>query len=97
MRTTLIPVLFAAALLPELCSASPLEQVLAAMDKAGATFRDMTAQLTRLDRTAVINHTSRETGTVRMLRPKPRDIRMLIEFDPPDVRTVSFERNTMQE
>jgi len=45
----------------------------------------------------VINHTSRETGTVRMLRPKPRDIRMLIEFDPPDVRTVSFERNTMQE
>ncbi len=71
-----------------------LEQVLADMDRAAAAFKDMSAKLTRLDHTAVINDTSRETGTVRMKRVGAREIRLRIDFEEPDPRTVVFERAT---
>jgi outer membrane lipoprotein-sorting protein len=73
-----------------------LDQVLAAMDKASASFSDMSARLTRLDYTAVIKDTSQESGVVRMKRAGSRDIRMRIDFAEPDPRTIVFERATAQ-
>jgi outer membrane lipoprotein-sorting protein len=76
------------------CPAATLDQVLASMDKSAASFRDMAAKLTRQEHTAIINDTSKETGTVRMKRSGPRDVRLKIEFLEPDQRTVVFEKST---
>jgi outer membrane lipoprotein-sorting protein len=74
--------------------AAPLEQVLSLMDKTAATFRDMSAKLTRVDFTAVIKDTSRESGSVRMKRAGAKDVRMKTEFGDPDPRTIVFEKDT---
>ncbi len=74
--------------------AAPLEQVLGLMDKTAATFRDMSAKLTRVDFTAVIKDTSRESGSVRMKRASAKDVRMKTEFGDPDPRTIVFEKAT---
>jgi len=73
-----------------------LDEVLAAMDKAAASFSDMSAKLTRVDYTAVINDTTKESGVVRMKRVGSREIRMRIDFGEPDPRTVIFEKATIQ-
>jgi outer membrane lipoprotein-sorting protein len=97
MRIPIITVLFAVLLLmPSGSPAATLEQVLAAMDKTAAGFRDMSAKLARVDHTAVINDDSEESGTVRMQRTGSRGVRMAIEFSGPDTRTVVFEKNTAQ-
>lgn len=81
---------FACSLVPSCALCSTLEQVLALMDTASASFRDMSAKLKRIDHTAVIDDTTEETGTVRMKRSGSREMRMLTEFDEPDRRTVAF-------
>lgn len=73
-----------------------LDRVTASMDRASAAFRDMSAKLTRVDHTAVINYTSQESGTVLMLRVSPRDVRLRMEFTEPDPRIVVFEKATAQ-
>ncbi len=77
-----------------LATAASLDQVMAAMDKSSAAFRDMSAGITRVDHTAVINDTSQESGTVRMMRAGAGDVRLRIEFTEPDPRTVVFEKAT---
>jgi outer membrane lipoprotein-sorting protein len=97
MRLLIAPMLTAALLLLPACSpAATLEQVLAAMDKTAASFRDMSAEMTKVVHTAVINDDSEESGTVRMQRTGSRAVRMVIEFSGPDTRTVTFEKNTAQ-
>jgi outer membrane lipoprotein-sorting protein len=82
--------------LPAPAANAALDRVLGAMDKASAAFTDMSAKLVRVDFTAVINDTSKESGAVRMKRSGGRDIRMRIDFDEPDPRTVVFEKTTAQ-
>lgn len=79
-----------------LATAASLDQVMAAMDKSSTSFRDMSAKLTRVDHTAVINDTSQESGTVMMKRVSARDVRLRIEFTDPDPRSVVFEKATAQ-
>ncbi|MCC7174542.1 MAG: outer membrane lipoprotein carrier protein LolA [Bryobacterales bacterium] len=76
-----------------LSEAASLEQVLAAMNKSAPSFRDMSARLTRVEHTAVINDTSRAAGVVRMKRTG-KEVRLLIEFTEPDPVTVAFEKAT---
>ncbi len=91
------PLLFVAMLAtPALAAAASLGEVLAAMDKTAASFSDMSAKLTRVDYTAVINDTSKESGVVRMKRAGSRDVRMRIDFAEPDPRTIVFEKTTAQ-
>ena len=71
-------------------SSASLEQVLAAMDKAAASFRGMSASLRQSTYTAVIKDTSEETGTIRLQRCGKKDVRVRIEFGEPDMRTVAF-------
>jgi outer membrane lipoprotein-sorting protein len=88
--------LLAALLLALSAQAASLDQVLAQMDKTSASFRDMSAKLTRTDFTAVIKDTTRESGSVRMKRAGPRDVRMRIDFGEPDSRTIVLEKATAQ-
>ncbi|MBM3810994.1 MAG: outer membrane lipoprotein carrier protein LolA [Acidimicrobiia bacterium] len=79
------------ALLPVAASANGnLAAVLARLDATSDTFQSMTAGLKRITHTAVINDSSEELGTVRMLRVKKGDLRMLIEFLEPDTTSVAF-------
>ncbi|MCS6953596.1 MAG: outer membrane lipoprotein carrier protein LolA [Bryobacterales bacterium] len=66
---------------------SSLDAVLAAMDRAAQSFRDVTAAVERVDYTAVIQDTSSETGAMRMVR-RGREVRLRLDFGEPDVRTV---------
>jgi outer membrane lipoprotein-sorting protein len=88
--------LFSLLVVPARAADASLDQVLAAMDKTAASFSDMSAKLTRVDYTAVINDTSKESGVVRMKRVGPRDIRMRIDFSEPDPRTIVFEKAAAQ-
>jgi outer membrane lipoprotein-sorting protein len=71
--------------------ASDLDAVLARIDSAGAAFHGMSANLRRLSHTAVINEDTVDSGTVLLKRPKPQDMRMLVEFTQPDPKTVAFQ------
>ena len=67
-----------------------LSAVLARMDAAAVGFRSIAADMTRLTFTAVINDSSEESGTMRLLRAKPGDVRVRIDLIRPDSKTVAF-------
>jgi outer membrane lipoprotein-sorting protein len=73
-----------------LASAQDVNSVLARMDGAAKGFTGVTASIHRVMFTAVLNESTEEFGQMRMLRPKAREVRMLIEFDKPDPKVVAF-------
>lgn len=77
-------------------SAASLEESLARLDKAAASFRGLTASLKVTSYTALVKETSVESGTITILRPKPRDTRMLVDFLQPSPRAVSFQNRKIQ-
>ena len=85
---------FLIAILPAIwlsvASAATLDEVFSLIDKSAAGFQSMTASLTRLDHTAIIDDTSKESGRIAMRKLKPGDVRMLIEFTEPDQRAIAF-------
>ena len=76
--------------------AQNLEAVLARMDKSAAGFKGITAQLKQVSHTAIINDTTEESGTITLYRPKPKDLRMLVEFTKPDQRAVAYGNRKVQ-
>lgn len=76
--------------------ASPLEDALARLDKAAAGFRGMTAQIRKMSYTALVKESDEESGRIILFRPKPKDLRMLVEFDRPSPRAVAFQGNKIQ-
>jgi outer membrane lipoprotein-sorting protein len=76
--------------------ASDLDAVLDRIDKAGAAFRGMSAKVRRVSHTAVINEDNIDSGTILVKRPKPRDLRMLIDITDPDRRTVAFSGRKLE-
>lgn len=77
-------------------AAAPLDDALARLDKAAAGFRGMTAQIRKISYTALVKETSEESGRIVLYRPKPKDLRMLVEFDQPSPRAVAFQGNKIQ-
>lgn len=77
-------------------AAGNLDSVLARMDQAAPGFRGMTAELRKVAFTAVVNDTNEEFGTIVLLRPKPKDLRMLVQFTKPDARSVAFAGRKLQ-
>ena len=75
---------------------NPLDAVRARMDKAATEFKTMTADVTYLTHTDVINDNTTETGTVAMQKVQPGEVRSLIHFLAPDERTVSFQKRLLQ-
>jgi outer membrane lipoprotein-sorting protein len=66
------------------------DDVLAKMDENAPKFSGMTANLTRLTYTKVIDDKTTEQGTIALKKLGPKDIQVLIDFTKPDPRTVAF-------
>lgn len=90
--TVLLIALSASAVTPK----DVLEPILARMDKAAGEFRSMTAHVTNVTHTDVINEDSPETGTVVMKKVRPGEVQGLIEFLAPDERTIAFEKRRLR-
>ena len=67
---------------------SSLAATLARMDDAAAKFKGLQADMQKIAHTAVINEDSVDAGTIAVKRPNPHDIRVLMNFLPPNPRQV---------
>lgn len=94
MKLSLIPFALAGLCLP--LGAQNLDATLARMDNAASGFRGITAKITMVSHTAIINDTTTESGGITLYRPKPRDLRMLVEFTAPDVSSRSYANRKFQ-
>lgn len=73
-------------------AAAPAEQaVLAKMDESAAEFRSMSGKVRKVTHTAVINDDEVETGTIRLKRQGPRDIRLLVEITGHDPKSYALQ------
>ncbi|MBL8236862.1 MAG: hypothetical protein JNM66_05555 [Bryobacterales bacterium] len=81
--------LLAAAVSP---AAESLSAVQARMDKSAAAFTSLTARVKKIGYTAVIKDTSTETGTFIIKKVKVGDVRVRMEIDKPDARSVALSR-----
>jgi len=77
-------------------AAPPLDEALARLDRAAAGFRGLKAQIRKISFTALVKESDEETGRITLYRPKPRDLRMLAEFEHPAPRAVAFANNKVQ-
>jgi outer membrane lipoprotein-sorting protein len=71
-------------------AADDLKAVLARIDKAGAAFQGMSAKVTRVSHTDVINEDATDSGVIMLKRPHSHDMRMLVNLTQPDPKTVAF-------
>ena len=76
--------------------ASTLEEALARIDKAAAGFRGLTAHIKKASYTAIIKESTEEEGKMTLFRPKPKDLRMLVEFEKPEIRAVAYQNRKIQ-
>jgi outer membrane lipoprotein-sorting protein len=72
-----------------------LETVLGRMDRAAASFKDMSADVRWLQHTAAINQDAVDIGTILLKRSK-RDIRMRVEFTAPDRKSVALQGHKLE-
>jgi len=86
MRCLTVAIVFASAALT--LSAASLEEVLARMDTAAASFSDVTARVEKVNYTAVINDTEIESGQIWMSRRG--GVQMRIEFGEPNRRSLTM-------
>lgn len=86
-RLRLLVFLFPVALLP---GADPLTEVFARMDQSSRNFKGMTADIQETIYTQVVDQKNVLTGSIRLKRVKPGDVRFLVEFTQPDVKSVAF-------
>lgn len=82
-------------LLPFLCAsmlpgAVSTEDVLSQMDQNAPKFTGLSADLTRVTYTKVIDEKTTETGSMS-LKKQGRELKVLIDFVKPDVKTVAFQ------
>jgi outer membrane lipoprotein-sorting protein len=74
-----------------------VQQILARMDKAASEFKSMTAQVTYVTHTDVLNDNTTETGSVTMKKVQPGEVQAKVEFTAPDRKTVTIEKRRVQE
>ena len=75
--------------------AEVLPDVLARMDKSAQTFRSLTGKMHRLQFTAVLGESSVMDGVLRLKRMN-KTTRGVVEFQPPDPRTVFIDGKNIQ-
>jgi len=91
VKIAFITLMFFAGLAP----AEPLADVLARMDRAAAEFHSLSAQMKRVQYTAVLSESSEMDGVLR-LRHVKAGTEGLIEFQQPEQRTVSIKGKSVQ-
>ena len=74
-----------------------VQQVLARMDKAANDFKSMTAQVTHIDHTEVLNEDTKEIGTVTLKNVRPGEVEGRVDFTAPDRKTITFQKRKIQE
>ncbi len=75
--------------------AATMDEVLDRMDHASAQFRGVKGNIRQLSHTDIVNEDDVETGTILLKRPKPHDIRMLIDLTKPDAKTVALQDKSL--
>lgn len=89
--------LAAAILLPgSTVRAGDLASTMAGVDKAALGFAGLTADIKSVSYTFIIKDTTEESGRMTLQRPKPRQMRMLVEFTSPAPRAVAFAGRKVQ-
>jgi outer membrane lipoprotein-sorting protein len=73
-----------------------LTEVLARLDQNAVSFKSMTAKLERIDYTAVIKDSTKETGSIIMLKKKPGAVEMRLDFVSPDTKHVAYADKKVQ-
>ena len=71
-------------------SAATLESIYSRIDANARTFLGMTAKMTRLDYTAIIKDTTKESGDVAMRKAKGGRVAMKIDFVDPEKKSFSY-------
>src|SRR5580700_9827635 len=66
--------------------------ILARMDQAASKFKTMTADVTTVYHTDVINEDRAETGTVVMKKVQAGEVQGLLQIQSPEKKTYSFEK-----
>jgi outer membrane lipoprotein-sorting protein len=74
-----------------------LQNVLSRIDKAANEFKSMTAQVTYVTHTDVLNDDSTESGTVTMKKIQPDEVQGKVDFTAPDRKTVTIEKRRVEE
>jgi outer membrane lipoprotein-sorting protein len=74
-----------------------LRQVLARMDQAAANFRSMTAQVSYVTHTDVLNEDDKESGLVTMKKVQPDEVQGRVDFTGPDAKIITFEKRKFQQ
>ena len=78
-------------------AATPVNpELLQRLDSAAARFQAMSATVTYLTHTDVIDENSTETGAVLMKKVAPGEVQGLINFTAPNQRSVTFEKRSVQ-
>ena len=91
MKTALSLLVLSSVLAP----AEPLADILARMDRAAGDFRSLTAQMKRIQFTAVLSESSEMDGELRLKRTKNGTLGV-IEFTQPEQRTVVINGKQVQ-
>jgi len=73
-----------------------LQELRARMDKASSTFKAMTAQVTYVTHTDVLNEDNTETGTATMQKVQAGEVVGRVDFVSPDPHVIFFEKRHVQ-
>jgi outer membrane lipoprotein-sorting protein len=94
LRAAIVPV-FLSPLLALAAGTESLDNVLTRMNRASASFRAVSADVSWTQHTAVINDDTVDTGTMLLKRTK-HDIRMLINLTAPNARTIALHEQKLE-
>jgi outer membrane lipoprotein-sorting protein len=88
---------FTVSLFAYILTAAPVNpELLQRLDSAAGRFQSMSATVTYLTHTEVIDENSTETGKVVMKKVAPGEVQGLINFTAPNQRSVTFEKRSVQ-
>jgi outer membrane lipoprotein-sorting protein len=88
---------FTAAVFAFTLAAAPVSpELLQRLDSAANRFQSMSATVTYLTHTDVIDENTTETGTVVMKKVAPGELQGLINFTAPNQRSVTFEKRNVR-
>ncbi|MGD0500829.1 MAG: hypothetical protein ABSC23_20640 [Bryobacteraceae bacterium] len=89
-------VLLVCALAATAGAADRLQQTLGKMDQAAALFKGLTAGITKVHYTFVIQESDEQKGTIVVRRPKPKDMQVLLDIKEPAPQQVQLLARTVR-
>jgi len=89
--------LILAGAVPLAAAGGNVQEILARMDRAANDFKSMTAQVTYVTHTDILNENDTERGNVTMKKVLPGELQGKVEFTSPDPKVITFEKRRAQE